>query len=69
MDAAIIAERNIGKIIHDEEIEATVDCVANLTASDVETWTAHMQSIPKSVFAYSTEVAELKSTIERILEY
>jgi len=66
-DAIIIAERNIGKIISEVGIDETVDSVSSLTAADVETWSSNMRAIPDKIFAYTTEVAELKSTIDNIL--
>lgn len=66
-DAIFIAEHNIGKIVSEVGIDETADSVASLTASDIKAWTSNMQKVPYNVFAYTTEVAELKSTIEKIL--
>ena len=67
LDGSVVAEHGIGKIINDEEIEKTVDDVASIAAADVETWSQNISTIPENVFAYTNEVAELKSAIHNIL--
>ena len=67
MDGDAVIERGIGKIIAEEDVEKTVDDIISITAQDVEMWSQNMLTVPENVYAYTNEVAELKSAIHNIL--
>ncbi len=62
-DAIEVERLNIGLIINDEGVQRVVDALCEITPEQLETWKENMTNLPRRVFAYTTEIEELRTVL------
>jgi succinoglycan biosynthesis protein ExoL len=67
-DSGKIAQYQIGLVIDDEEVEKVVEKLSTITPEDLTNWKNNMRNLPCSIYTYTTETAELKEAIERLIK-
>lgn len=61
------AERyGIGMIICDQSIKMVVNELSRITSDDIYGWQDNLSKLPRKVYIYTTEIAELKNTLRGI---
>lgn len=67
-DSVDVERFEIGLVIEEEEIDRVVNKLCDIRFEDLALWRSNMTALPRNVYAYTTEIDELRAALTELLK-